>query len=177
MLPLLLKELSNISISLSRTGFVANGVEESMLEAFSFSTERSDSHILQVWVFKFWLVCSKESVAALTDVRASEHVSLGISVLKRTCMQREKEQWLINCLLNVEAIAQKQSYGACLDCCPARFLAGWREQHNLPNEHGVLGRFAVQVSDLAQVTNVCLVMIQDCTVPCSCSQQWEAIQS
>lgn len=81
---------------------------------------------------------------------------------------------MTNCLLNVEAIAQKQSYGACLDCCPAYFLAGWREQHNLHNEHGVLGRFSVQVSDSAQVTNVCLMIIQDCTGPCSAaSRQWQ----
>lgn len=53
MLPFLLKELSNISISLSRIGFAANGVEESMLEAFSFSIERSDSHILQIWFISF----------------------------------------------------------------------------------------------------------------------------
>lgn len=100
MLPLLLKELSNISISLSRTGFVANRGEKSMLEAFSFSIERSDSHILQVWDFSFGLVRSRvcgliPRSAALTEVRASEYVSLDISVLKRTCMQREKEKWLI----------------------------------------------------------------------------------
>lgn len=62
-------------------------------------------------------------------------------------MQREKELWLTNCLLNVETITQKWSYGACLDCCPAYFLAGWREQHNLHNEHGALGRFSVRVND------------------------------
>lgn len=61
--PLLKREVSNISISLSRIGFVTNGVEEQMTQASSFPQKDLTPTPCRFGVFYLGLVCCKEPVA------------------------------------------------------------------------------------------------------------------